>query len=489
MSENRGGGLAQITGHTAVYLIGSLLAKLASLFLLPIFTPKLSEAEYGILELTDATLGILLQLVGFQIDAALTRHYVGAETQDGKRRVVGTAFFLLFSTCLVAVAPFLLAPAFFAKLLLDDATLVVPIRLVAVILIGIVLAEIPLAVLKAERRSIAATGWQIVRLLAELVAKIALVVGAGLGVVGVLLGQAIPGGLFLLGAAVWQIRRFGVAFDPDVLRSMLRYSGPMVLAGLCQFALHSADRYMFASFSTLDELGRYGIAYKLGYAVTSVVLSAFLLIWYPFVFGLKDDATRHEAMRNAALFVPATLVAASLPVVLFAPELVAKLTDPKFHSAWSVVPVVSFAYLFWGLFQVLQTPIYVAGRTRELPRFVATAAVVNLALNAFLLPRFGGMGAAYATVVSLALLAWLSRRAANRIETFVVDWRRFAALLVPCAICAAALYGRSGGPIDLAYRGLVLIALLVWFAFVFLTHDERVRMSELATRRFRGSPR
>lgn len=487
MSARSGGAFAQLSGHTAVYLAGSLLAKLASLLLIPIFTPKLELAEYGILELADATLGMLLQLVGFQIDAALTRHYVLAEGDEAKRRVVGTAFLTLAGACILAAAPLIVAPAFFADLLLHDRELVTPIRLVGAILVGIVLAEIPLAVLKAERRSIAATGWQIVRLLAELCGKIVLVVGFGLGVTGVLLGQAIPGVLFLLGAAAWMVRRFGLAFDRTVFRSMLSYSAPMVIAGLCQFALHSADRFLFGAFSTLDELGNYGIGYKLGYAVTGVLLSAFLLIWYPFVFAVKDDARRRETLGRCAALVPAALLVASLPVALFAPEIVRGLADPKFHESWRIVPIVAFAYLFWGLFQVLQTPIYVAGRTRELPRFVALAALANVVANMLLLPRFGGIGAALATVFSLALLAVLARRVANRIEPFAVDWTRLARLLAPCALCAGALYGAGGDPIAASWRAALMVAAILWTLLVWIAPAERASAFAVWSRRDQGT--
>jgi O-antigen/teichoic acid export membrane protein len=271
----------------------------------------------------------------------------------------------------------------------------------------------------------------------------------------------------------WQVRRFGLAFDREVLRSMLRYSAPMVLAGLCQFALHSADRFLFGAFSTLDELGGYGIGYKLGYAVTGVLLSAFLLIWYPYVFAVKVDEERREMLGRAAVLVPAALFAASLPVALFAPEIVRALADPKFHEAWRIVPIVAFAYLFWGLFQVLQTPIYVAGRTGELPRFVALAALANIAANAVLLPPLGGLGAALATVFSLAALSWLARRAANRIERFAVDWRRLAILLAPSAACAFALYGGADGPIAPALRAALFVVIATWMVLGWSTRAER----------------
>lgn len=454
-----GGALAVLSLHSLVYLAGSLLAKLSAILLLPILTDRLSREQMAVLELTDATLGVLLQLVGFQLDAAVTRHYLDARPGRERDRVVSTAFLSVGLLCLAALVALALPARATAGWLLDDPDLANAMRLVGVILVGMVLTEIPVAVLRAERRSVAATGWLLLRLIAELGAKIALLVGAGLGVMGVLLGQALAATVFLAGFSIWLARRFGLAFDGAALKSMVAFSAPMVAAGLCQFALHSADRFLLRVFVPLGELGLYGVGYRFGYAVSGVVLGAFLLIWYPFVFGLAGDAERRSVVGAAAVHVPAFMVLASLPLALFAPEVVAWFTAEEFHRAWIYVPPVLFAYLFWSAYQVLQTPFYIVKRTAALPALVAIAAAANVAINCALLPRVGAMGAAFATAAAFALLAALGRRKAEAVFPVPVAWRRLA---LPLAVCGIAAAGLAAAPIgtgaSLAWRSAALVA-------------------------------
>ncbi len=483
-SKSRHGALSVLSGHTFVYLSGTLAARLASFLLLPLFTPLLLKSDYGLLELTDTTITLLLQLVGFQLDAALSRRYLAATDDAGRRRVVGTASVALTALSVAIAAVLLVFAGPISAVLLDDAAHAPLVRWMAAILVTMVVAEVPLAVLKAERRSVAATVWQLLRLVAELGLKIGLVVGAGLGALGVLEGQGIAGLAFLACVLVWQTARYGVSFDRAELKAMIAYSAPMVAAGLCQFALHSSSRYLFRAFSTLDELGMYGIGFKFGYAPTAVVLSAFLLVWYPFVFGIKDEGERRRLLSQASLFVPALLVLVSLPVALFAPEILALFTDPQYHSAWPLVPPLLFAYLFWGLYQIVQTPFYVAYRTDRSPRVVLIAAVGNVAATIALLPALGAMGAALATIASMALLTVVARAASRRIEPYPIDWARLLTLAVPCAAAAAALYiVPVGSNVSLVVRAATALLACGWLAFFFVRKDERDRMAALLTRR------
>lgn len=482
-TEAREGALPALGLHTLVYLGASLASRAASLLLLPVFTPRLSQAEYGIVEVTDATLAFLLQLCGFQLDAALTRFYARAADERERGAVVATAF--LGVSLLTVLGALLLAlaarPA--AAMLLDDPGQARLLRLVAVILCAMSAGELALSVLRAERRSLAAAGASLVRLALELAAKIALVVGFGLGVLGVLLGQALAAALFLAGALAWLLRRFGARADRRLFAAMTLYSAPLVLSGLCQFALHQADRFLLKMCCGLAATGLYGVGYKIGSIVNAAVLGAFLFIWYPFVFGIREDRERRELLSRALLHVPVLISALSLPLALFAPEAVALLMDPKFHPAWRYVPVVLLAYVFWSAFQVAQTPFYVHGQTGRVPVLVLAAAAVNLALNVLLLPLVGPMGAAFATLCAFAVLALIAWRSALPLDGVRFEGRRLAWPIGTWLSALLMLYGPpTGEPLPLLPRLLLLAVLAPVYLRLFLRRDERAALLGLAAR-------
>lgn len=484
-APRKSGALRALSGHTLVYLAGSLCAKLASILLLPIFTrPEyLDPGDYGILGLLNTTIAFGLQLLGFQLDAAVTRHYFEDEDPTRRRRVVSTAFVALAGLTLAVAIPMALLSPWLAERWLERDDLSAVMAIVAAVLVSMVLTEVPLTALKAERRSAAVTGWLLLRLLLEIGLKIGLVVGLHLGVTGVMAGQAVAGWVFLLGFGAWLVRRHGLGFDPALLKAMVAFSAPMVLAGIGQFALHNADRFMLKELSTDTQLGLYDVGYQFGYAVTSVVLSAFLLIWYPFVFSQKDVEEQRRVQGAAMLHIPVLILLLSLPVALLAPEIVALLTSsPEFEPAWTYIPVILASYLFWGLFQVAQTPFYVHRRTGDLPRIVGVAAAANIAANLALIPAFGAMGAALATLVALALLAFLTLRAARTLDDIPVAWRRAAGPWAVAAAAGVALYAvPAGSGAWLPARVATLVLASAWLVGPYLTRDERSQIMGLVT--------
>jgi len=483
-TQDREGALPALGLHTLVYLGASLASHAASFLLLPVFTPRLSRAEYGIVEMTDAMLAFLLQLCGFQLNAALTRFHARAADERERGAVVATALAGVSLLTVFAALLLVLAARPAAAMLLDDPGQARLLRLVAVILCAMSAGELALSVLRAERRSLAAAGASLARLALELAAKIALVVGFGLGVLGVLLGHALAAALFLAGALAWLLRRFGARADRRLLAAMALYSAPMVLSGLCQLALHRADRFLLNTYYGLAATGLYGVGYKVGSVVNTAVLGAFLFVWYPFVFGIREDRERRELLSRALLHVPVLICALSLPLALLAPEAVALLMDPKFHQAWRYVPVVLLAYVFWSAFQVAQTPFYVHGKTGRVPALVLAAAAVNLALNVLLLPLFGPMGAAFATLGAFAALALIAWRSALPLDGARFERRRLAWPAGAWLAALLLLYGSpTGEPVPLLLRILLLVVLVPVYLLLFLRRDERAALQSLAARR------
>ena len=477
----KGSALGALSGHTLIYLLGSLGSKAASILLLPILTREdnLSVEDYGVLEVINPTILLGVQLLGFQLDAAMMRHYFESDDPRHRKRVVSTAFLGVLGLTLIACTPLWIGSAWLADHWLDRSDLPHVMRAAAIFLAGMVLTEVALAALRAERRSLTVSVWQLVRLVIEVSLKIVFVVGLSMGVMGLMTGQAIAAGSFLVGFGAWVLVRFGAAFDVGLFRSMVAFSAPMVVAGVCQFALHNADRFMLNELSTKYELGLYGVAYQFGFAVTSVVLGAFLLIWYPLIFSIKTTREQRDLIRAASLHVPAIILFLSLPIALFAPEIVEILTSQReFDPAWRYIPVILVSYLFWGLFQITQTPFYIHKQTRRLPPIVGTAAAINIGLNLILIPRLGAMGAAYSTFLALAALAALTHVAASKLEPVEPPEGRAVTLVLISVAAALALFAMPADPwgVWFAARSAVMIASMAWLIGPFLTRHERAQV-------------
>jgi O-antigen/teichoic acid export membrane protein len=115
-------------------------------------------------------------------------------------------------------------------------------------------------------------------------------------------------------------------------------------------------------------------------------------------------------------YLIAAYCALSLVLALFAKEVIQVMAAPSFVASYVIIPVVLLAYAFWVISIVLDAGIYITRKTGYKPLLLAAGAVTNIGLNLLLIPRFGMMGAAYATAVGFIVFV---------IFTYVVSMRLY----------------------------------------------------------------
>jgi O-antigen/teichoic acid export membrane protein len=293
----------------------------------------------------------------------------------------------------------------------------------------------------------------------------------------VLIGEAIA--VVVLAAIV--LPTTGLRFSKPLFRAMLLFVLPLIPTGLLQFCLHSADRYILGWLADDVQVGIYSLAYQFGQIPNFLLLTPFLLIWYPYVFSLADDERRRDLIGRITPFFMFALTACCLGVTLMARETLELMTDkPGFRQAVSAVPLICAGYWFWSLFQFVQTGFYVAKQTGRMPVLTAIAAVVNIGLNVALIPWLGFMGAAWATLLTFALLLVMTVSVVRAVFEVRWPWRR---LFVPALSAAAvqAVATLANLPPGAAGIGIKLALFLGWLAWMFaggfLGAEERAALS------------
>ncbi|MBU7032872.1 MAG: polysaccharide biosynthesis C-terminal domain-containing protein, partial [Theionarchaea archaeon] len=89
------------------------------------------------------------------------------------------------------------------------------------------------------------------------------------------------------------------------------------------------------------------------------------------------------------------------------------LADEKFHAGLTVVPIVVIGYIFYAMFTVYNRYISYEKKTVYLSIVVLISGIINIILNAWLIPQHGYIAAAYTTVASYGImfgLTWIVAR-------------------------------------------------------------------------------
>ncbi len=340
---------------------------------------------------------------------------------SGGLSTLGFALFWLFSP---AVSLALLGS--------PDQTLWV--RLVAFDLLASSFAFVPLTLLRIEERAALFSTYSLIRHATNTVLKVVLVT-AGFGVTGALVSDAAASVVLSLCLLLELKPRARWAFDWPPLREALRFGLPKVPHGLLVQTLNLADRRILDSYVSRAEVGIYQMGSNFASAM-KFPLSAFEPAWQPFVF---DHAGRENGARDMGLVASRMCVlfisvAATLSLIL--PDLLRVVIQRvEYHGAARVAPILVLASLFQGFFLLSSVGISIAKEARYYPLITGVAAGLNVGLNFWLVPSYGVMAAAWATVAGYALMALLGATISRRLYPIPVRWSRIAGAFFAGVVC------------------------------------------------------
>lgn len=454
--------LQRLARHSAIYAAGPALQKLVGFLLLPFVTATIGgAAQYGIVEMGGVTLAIAAQVLGVNLMHGMTRFHAEAASPRERGEVVSTTLWILFATTGLAAAAAFLFPEIASEILVGTRTETKAAMVVFAILCAQTVGQVGLRWLQANERSGTYVAITTGKTVLEVGLKVALLL-LGMGSLGALL--SVLGGELVVAVAltVTIAVKLSLRFSPAIARRLVVYSLPLIGSGLFMFVLHQADRWFVQRLHGEAAVGVYGVGYKLGAMGNAVVLEAFGLIWFPFVFAIASEDEARLVCRKVATYATAGFAFLTLGLALFADEIVRLMAAPEFAGAARTLPIVAFGYLFWALFQVLHTTFYLRKRTGHVAWLVGGAAVLNLGLNALLVPGHGDLGAAWATLISFAALAGGAWIAAERLWPVGFEARRIAApiaLAGGLAWCGTLLADEWGASWVAIAKILLLLAL------------------------------
>ena len=305
--------------------------------------------------------------------------------------------------------------------------------------------------------------------------------GAAGPLLALILATLLPS-LVLMGGA-WR----GVPWSrpqPGLTSELLAYGLPLTAILALNFVISSSDRFLVAWFLGTDAAGAYAAGYDLGWSLVLLLMTIVNLAGYPLVVRAMErdgPASAQVQLQQNGLLLLAVALPVLVAVVILAPNIARVVLGAPFRDEGTrLLPWIGLAAFVSGarLFYV-NLAFQLSRKTLSQVWVSLVAALLNLGLNWLWIPRFGLLGAAWATLlaygVALVLGWWLGRRVFP-LPLLPVDalkpagaalvmalalwpcraWLGIAALAAQAAIGLAA-YALVLGLLDLAFgRGRLL---------------------------------
>ena len=244
--------------------------------------------------------------------------------------------------------------------------------------------------------------------------------------------QAIVAGiiLLLLYRVKADIRLSAWRFDGKQALDLLKQGWVIYLASFFAVIYLKIDQVMLRWFADSTEVGLYAVAARFSevwyFVPTAIVASVF-----PKLIELResDEGTFHHrlqqlfdglAVLGMLIAIVVTLLAAWFIPLIFGADYTASVAILVIHTWASVFIFMRAALSRWIL---IENALYFSLLTQGL------GALSNVILNYFLIPLYGGQGAAWATLVSYAIASFFAVFLYPR--TRPVFWLMLNALLTP----------------------------------------------------------
>jgi len=201
-----------------------------------------------------------------------------------------------------------------------------------------------------------------------------------------------------------KLKIFNWKFRKETAMNLLKDSWPLILAGLVISIYAKIDQVMIKNMLDSKELGYYATAVRLSEAWYFIPVALTNSI-FPAIINAKNVSNEFYINRIQKLYDILAWMAISIavPVSIFSRDIINVIFGNEFQSAAPVLTIYIWAgvAVFLG---VASSQYLITENFTKLSFFRSLIGmVINVILNLVLIPKYGIVGAAYATLISYSL--------------------------------------------------------------------------------------
>jgi len=448
--------LKQLAGETAIYGLSSILARVLNFLFVPIYTRMLTQVQYGVVTEFMAYIAILQVVLVLGLETGCFR-FANKEGEDPRRVYSGallavTGLNLAFLAAMVAFSGPISAALGYA----GYQRLII---YVAVILFCDSITAILFAKLRQEHKAVKFAVLKTVKILTETGANLVLFFlwpaqpDFTYPVFAILVSCVLCLALF-----VPDVLRLHLVWDAGVVRRMLLYSLPLMIAALPGVANDFLDRVLFRYFDTSSEawrasLGVYQAAVKLA-VIMNLFIQMFRYAAEPFFFQRARDKGSKELYAVVMEWFTAFCGLVFLGVVGYI-DVISLFLGRDFRVGVGVVPVMLLSYMLLGMLFNVSMWYKLSGKTNMAIWITLAGLVVTAVVNVTFMPRYSYWASAFGHLASYLVMFILCAVLGAKYYPIPYKWGRIGGLFLLMGLCYVGI-ALSQGTFPSVYGGLGL---------------------------------
>jgi O-antigen/teichoic acid export membrane protein len=480
--------------QTAIYGLATVLPRMMSFLLVPLYTELLPKAAYGQVTVIFAYMIFFNVILAYGMETAFFRFY---NKEENKKNVIETTTISIFWTSMI----FLVIALIFRNWLAVEAGIDPQYVTYGIwILVLDALVIVPFSKLRAEQRPMFYAAVKIgnvaLNLLLNLFFLIALPEIAesrpGSFIASLYFEDFQIGYIFVSNVVASLLTFVALSkdylhvkwhFDLDLWKRMMKYGLPILVAGIAFAINEQFDKILLGKLlppNIADEqVGVYSACYKLGLFMV-LFRTAYTLGIEPFFFSHadKENATQTYATVTKYFVIFGSFI--QLAVIVFADVLkYIMIRDESYWEAMKVVPLIILANFFLGIYTNLSVWYKLIDKTYIGAYISIVGAIVTLALNYLLIPVYGYYGSAIATIAAYGSMMFISWFLGNKEYPIPYDMKKiggYLGLSIAFSILSFYFFREN------YYVGTALLLLFLYFIY----SSEKETLQRILKRKIRS---
>lgn len=372
--------------------------KLLGFFLIPLYTNVLSTTDYGIYDLINTTISLLIPILTINIiDASL--RFALDESVDPVE---------IFSISIKYIVRGIII--FTVLLIMNTITNFFPtyndykyyfFSILVVTLVNSFFTNFARGVDKISAVSLSSLLSSFVMIVLNILFLVYFKLGLDGYFLATIIGLLVQ--IIYLAISIRAWKYIGSVHNEGLEEEMLNYSKPLILNSIAWWINNASDRYIIVWLMGLSENGIYSVAYKIP-SILNIFQTIFNQAWTLSAvrdFDPKDKDGFFSNMYNmynmSMVFVCALLIIITRPLahILYASE---------FFEAWKYVPFLLIAIVFGSISGYIGGIFSATKQSKVFGQSTLIGAVINIILNILLVSTFGTIGAAISTAIAFYIV-------------------------------------------------------------------------------------
>lgn len=361
-----------------IYGVSSVLAKIAAIFLIPVYTNILTKEEYGAMVLITACKGMIDLFSNLNIHSGIARDYYEVPDQN-RKKLVSTGLFSIIGCSLFTCTVVLLCSNFIVDNILGISNYILPFMVMAfTIPAGSLLSYVSILTRFKKKPTLYAIGTTI-QLALQLTITVLGVAYFQWGIISFFIGVLIGEMFSILYLGHINKALFEFSFERKYIKKALLFAIPTLPAILAGWFDSSFGQVLVAKYVSIEELGVYSLALQFT-SVFTLISGAFMNVWTPYLYESYKKANFNREMTR--IFV--LLISVFLTIISFGScfcnEIIVLMSNSGYLNARLYFPLLCIPMCIYVLFPFASSGVSLERNTKHIGVSYVLGSVLNIVI-------------------------------------------------------------------------------------------------------------